>query len=250
MPNSSRCPNARFHYVGHSNGTYCLAKALELYPCCQFDRVVFAGSVVRTSFNWSKFLPAPNQEHKLSEAEPQVRNVLNYIATADLVVAFFPKIFQYLPFLRQDLGSAGFDGFADNATTGKVTQVHYVLGGHGAAIKEPNWDAITEFVYSGKLLGSGAASSVFRAKRALPFKIVGAVPVFGWLVALIVALFGAAIIGGITYLVMLALARGAARLVTATGLITPPNIAALQGAAGALATVTGAFSVWKVITKL
>ena len=49
-------PNAEFSYVGHSNGTYLLARALTDYTCCSFKYVVFAGSVVRTDYNWSKYL--------------------------------------------------------------------------------------------------------------------------------------------------------------------------------------------------
>jgi hypothetical protein len=42
-------PQANFSYVGHSNGTYLLARALEENQSCHFKRVVFAGSVVPTA---------------------------------------------------------------------------------------------------------------------------------------------------------------------------------------------------------
>jgi pimeloyl-ACP methyl ester carboxylesterase len=72
-------PSARFAYMGHSNGTYLLARALRDYKACRFERVVFAGSVVRTDYDWQ----TPVQSG-------QVEGILNYIATADWVVAIFP----------------------------------------------------------------------------------------------------------------------------------------------------------------
>ncbi len=45
-------PNADFSFVGHSNGTYLLAKALLEYPACKFKNVVFAGSVVNKNYDW------------------------------------------------------------------------------------------------------------------------------------------------------------------------------------------------------
>ena len=70
----ARYPRASFSFVGHSNGTYLLAKALELYPCCVFENVIFAGSVVRRSYDWSRFI----------EAEPRrINALLNLVATSD-----------------------------------------------------------------------------------------------------------------------------------------------------------------------
>jgi hypothetical protein len=126
---SALYPNARFSFIGHSNGTYLLASALRDYRCCRFDRVVFAGSVVRRQYDWDRYI-----------ASAQVRRVANYVATADWVVAFFPKALQTLGL--QDLGSAGHDGFHSPA----VSQVTYVRGAHSAALNEDNWDAIADFI--------------------------------------------------------------------------------------------------------
>jgi pimeloyl-ACP methyl ester carboxylesterase len=122
----------RFSCVAHSNGTYLVAKALEEYPAVQFERIVFAGSVVRRAFPWHKFTD-------------RVTAVMNYVATADWVVAFFPKLFEQLRI--QDLGSAGHDGF-DPVTSG-VMQVRYVRGGHSAALGEEHWNDIARFVVYG-----------------------------------------------------------------------------------------------------
>ena len=125
-------PNANFSYVGHSNGTYLLAKALQDYPAVKFRNVVFAGSVVNRDFDWSKLME-----------QQRVGKVLNFVASADWVVAWFPKALQDLGL--QDLGSAGYDGFSKLPNINKG----YVIGGHGAALDEDWWDAIATFVVTG-----------------------------------------------------------------------------------------------------
>jgi alpha-beta hydrolase superfamily lysophospholipase len=129
-------PNAeRFSYVGHSNGTYLLAKALTECPKVRFDHVVFAGSVVRTDFDWSCLL-----------GRGQVHKVLNFVAAADWVVAGFPKGLQTMDL--QDLGSAGHDGFSGGPPDA-ISNIEYVAGHHAAALREDIWRPIAEFVVRG-----------------------------------------------------------------------------------------------------
>lgn len=125
-------PDAKFSCIAHSNGTYLVAKALEEYAACRFKRIVFAGSVVRQSFQWNQYITSG-----------RVHAVLNYVATGDWVVAFFPKLFEF--FRIQDLGSAGFDGFTGQHQA-SLWQVRYVKGGHGAALTEEHWDDIADFI--------------------------------------------------------------------------------------------------------
>jgi pimeloyl-ACP methyl ester carboxylesterase len=162
----SRYPKARrkFSCVAHSNGTYLVAKALEEYPAVQFERIVFAGSVVRRAFPWHKFTD-------------RVQAVMNYVATADWVVAFFPKLFEQLRI--QDLGSAGHDGFAP--VTSGVMQVRYVHGGHSAALGEEHWNDIARFVvYGTPVKATGKQDPVVKA--------LGIVPPVVW--ALIIGILG------------------------------------------------------------
>ena len=126
-------PNAQFSYVGHSHGTYLLTKALKEYPCCRFKQVVLAGSVVRTDYSWEALLK-----------QGRVERVLNYVASGDWVVAWFPNAMQMLNW--QDLGGAGHRGFQSPM----VNQIQYVKGAHSAALHEDNWDAIADFVIEGK----------------------------------------------------------------------------------------------------
>ncbi len=135
----ARYPQAEFNYVGHSNGTYLLAKALELYPCCRFRHVTFAGSVVSHRYDWARVL---------GRERPQVQAVLNFTATSDWVVAWFPKFFQLLRL--QDLGSAGHDGFAQAGRHPRLHDRGHVSGGHSAALDESLWDVIADFTLQGR----------------------------------------------------------------------------------------------------
>jgi pimeloyl-ACP methyl ester carboxylesterase len=134
----ARFPNARrFHCVGHSNGTWLVARALQTYPSCRFSRIVFAGSVVSSRYDWSALLQ-----------RGKVGAVLNYAATADWVVACFPNLFEYIRV--QDLGGAGHWGFRRScpATRDKIRNIEFVVGRHSAAIREDNWEDISRFVVS------------------------------------------------------------------------------------------------------
>jgi alpha-beta hydrolase superfamily lysophospholipase len=130
----ARClyPRARISYVGHSNGTYMLARAVNEMPMLEFDRVLFAGSVVRRSYPWARVIGRG------------VRELLNLVATNDRVVAFFPKGLQ--PLRIFDLGSAGHDGFRASV----VTNSKYVVGEHNAGIGEEVWQDIARFIVTGQ----------------------------------------------------------------------------------------------------
>jgi len=132
-------PRAEFAFFGHSNGTYLLARALELYPSCRFTRVVFAGSVVKKNYDWQNAI-----------RKGQVVAVLNYVAAADWVVAWFPGALEILRL--QDLGSAGHNGFVQAGVHGNelpVFQRGFLPGHHGAALVENNWDDIAHFIVDG-----------------------------------------------------------------------------------------------------
>ncbi|MCI0736193.1 MAG: hypothetical protein L0Y50_07970 [Beijerinckiaceae bacterium] len=136
----ARYPEAKFSYVGHSNGTYLVARALQDYPAACFRNVLFAGSVVRRNYQWDKFFEAR-----------RVSNVLNMVATKDWVVALFPM---GLEPLRFDLGGAGFGGF-DQAAPGRapevtgLNEVRYVKGAHSAGLVETQWPHIANFIVNG-----------------------------------------------------------------------------------------------------
>jgi alpha-beta hydrolase superfamily lysophospholipase len=75
----AKYPNARVSFLGHSNGTYLLANALRHYPCCRFERAIFAGSVVRTTFPWDQMI-----------AEGRIKQVRNVVAASDGSPQYLP----------------------------------------------------------------------------------------------------------------------------------------------------------------
>ncbi len=140
-------PEAKFSYIGHSNGTYLLARALLHYPAAKFHHVVFVGSVVRCNYPWSMLLPDK------SENRPgQVDKILNYVATEDWVVAIFAKAFQTLEALF-DIGSAGYDGFDEHRQQRRHPDLHeakFIVGTHKAGIREAHWNDIARFIVKGR----------------------------------------------------------------------------------------------------
>lgn len=166
-------PNAEFSFVGHSNGTYLLAKALKEYPACKFKNVVFAGSVVHEKFEWKKMID-----------EKRINGFYNLIASSDWVVAMFPKAFQSLKL--QDIGSGGFDGFKEKLDS--QYQLRFVKGGHGAAIQEDYWDEIAYFIVHGDASPSITKQSV--EVRPFYMKLLGAIAPLPLIIILFFLLFG------------------------------------------------------------
>ncbi len=172
----ARYPGARknFSCIAHSNGTYLIAKALKEYPAVRFEKIIFAGSVVRRGFDWTQF-------------EGRVEKVLNYIATADWVVAFFPKLFEHLRI--QDLGSAGHDGF--RREDGALAQVRFVKGGHSAALDESYWGDLAAFIVTGRPAeGNGEQAPIIKAVAHFPLAvwlgIILLLVLLGWLILVVV----------------------------------------------------------------
>ena len=134
---TARFPNLQdIHFIGHSNGTYVLASALDKYRTLRVKHVVLAGSVVRTDFNWDKFAS-------------RVTGVRNYVGSKDCVVGFLPRLFE-LPFFRfcnRDIGSAGFNGFESGFV--REMETRFIRGGHGAALVPANVPSIVDFVIEG-----------------------------------------------------------------------------------------------------
>jgi len=72
------------HFIGHSNGTYVLAKALQDYKALRIKKIILAGSVLPKTFNWT---------------DPALRDrfdkVQNYSGRGDWVVGWFPRLFEF-----------------------------------------------------------------------------------------------------------------------------------------------------------
>ena len=151
--NLARFPNAHcVDFVGHSNGTYILASALIRYSTPRVRRVLFAGSVVPKHFPWTELIAAG-----------RVERVVNIAATADWVVAIFPKLFEQIAdwLKRQptrgwlDIGAAGFRGFNDAGEPGgSIQNIKFTEGPHSAGVDvsvRAKLDAIAAFVIDGNV---------------------------------------------------------------------------------------------------
>lgn len=136
----ARYPHAdRFSFIGHSNGTYLLASALEHYEALRFHRVYFAGSVVRRDFEWDRY-------------QDRLGDLRNDMAAEDWVVAIFPRVFEQvrqLPWAKHlayfEVGSGGFNGFEKDFVNGH--EFAYFRGGHSAALDEAmNVYSVADFI--------------------------------------------------------------------------------------------------------
>lgn len=133
-------------YVGHSNGTYIVASALQQYPVLKLRNIFFAGSVVPMGYNWESLIQSKRVTGK----------IWNVCADTDWVVAIFPQFFQQIADWRNikspevgflDIGSAGFRGFRTSiATEGVLTNLKYISGTHGEAFEPDRVDPIATFV--------------------------------------------------------------------------------------------------------
>ena len=124
-------PNADINFVGHSNGTYLLASALDRYRSCQFNRAVFLGSVVPRAYKWDDMINAE-----------RIKYIQNYVASKDLVVALFPGFLENFP--GSDLGSAGHNGFIYDPA--KKFEIRYIKGGHSAFAHPDNFIHIKQSI--------------------------------------------------------------------------------------------------------
>ena len=121
-----------FDFIGHSNGTYILASALQKYRTLRVNDVYFAGSVVPQKYRWMKLV-----------GEQRVRSVRNVVATNDWVVAIFPRLFEQIAewrgidgdFGSLDIGAAGFRGFQDaGLPRSGVRDIQFADGTHGTGV--------------------------------------------------------------------------------------------------------------------
>jgi alpha-beta hydrolase superfamily lysophospholipase len=132
-------PDATFHFIGHSNGTYMLGRSLQQIPAMRFERVVLAGSVLPTD------IFAGN-----SRIRNQVTAVRSDGARYDWPVGILCRILRKTLFVR-DVGTAGYDGF-----DGAFVQDHrYHAGGHGDMFTTENIKSMVAFV-----LGTSSRSVV------------------------------------------------------------------------------------------
>ncbi len=100
----------RFDFVGHSNGTYLLARALQQYESLELSTVVFAGSVVNRGYEWNVY-----------KEQGRVKNILNIKGDRDWVVALFPELFEFIRLLPRRLSGMWGPASWSSTTSGLST---------------------------------------------------------------------------------------------------------------------------------
>ena len=134
-------PQATFHFIGHSNGTYLLGRSLEQIKTMRFERVALAGSVLEEGYDWRSRI-----------ALGQVSALRNDRAAKDFPVAVLCRGLRALG--MRDIGTGGVDGFTDTAAAKR--EIYYYPGGHSAALTRENLPHLATFVMDGRLTGPAA----------------------------------------------------------------------------------------------
>lgn len=133
-------PEAAISFIGHSNGTFLAARAMQLCKAIKLDNVVFAGSVVRATFEWPVIL------------RTSAKRVFNITASKDLVVRMLPGVVERLGLSFMQCGGAGYFGFRDSATVSddRVRQPE-IYGNHNAGISEAYWEQLARAAVCGTI---------------------------------------------------------------------------------------------------
>jgi hypothetical protein len=190
----ARYPQAAFHFVGHSNGTYLFRLLLNDVGGARFESAYLGGCVLPRSMSWDRHLDGGE--------DAQIQRVLHVTASNDWPVAWL------CGFLRgigmRDLGTAGADNF--NADHPSLTQPYCVAGNHGAAFAGDAADRIARWVLDGEVvqpeqaeLASGP-SGTWRLVSRISQNVVLATAAAAFVVAAIcltpLLLIGAFVAGG------------------------------------------------------
>jgi pimeloyl-ACP methyl ester carboxylesterase len=125
----ARNPDTRFHFVGHSNGTFILGTSLQRVPAMEFERVYLAGSVLPSGFPWKSMLGT------------RVRSVANQCSSLDWPVGVLCRSLKEIGF--RDVGTGGYDGFTDLKPE---DQTRWFDGDHGSPLRRPNQAAIVDYI--------------------------------------------------------------------------------------------------------
>lgn len=150
----------QFDFIGHSNGTYILASALQRYEALKIHNIYFAGSVLPQRYPWNELI----MHNKVG----QVRNI---VATNDWVVAYFPRLFEQIAewtgnnqqsgFL--DLGAAGFRGFNESGGPSDAVQnIAFSTGEHSTGVDLADEDKLNALVRFGRLGLDSSQDDLFR----------------------------------------------------------------------------------------
>lgn len=148
----SRYPDADFHFIGHSNGTYILGESLKKVSGMRFKRVYLAGSVLPCDYPWVKRFDYDNQ----------LEHLRNDRSSLDWPVGILCSGLRGIG--MRDIGTGGFDGFYWDEE--RTQEVFYYKGGHGKPLEEGNLDNIIDYILTGN--GAPLPDSLMPKKKLSP----------------------------------------------------------------------------------
>jgi hypothetical protein len=125
-------PMAKFHFVGHSYGTYLFGYGIRRLNGMSFERVSLNGSVLPAQWDWDKY-------------RRQVRELRNARAQKDYPVGLLCSALRGIRML--DIGTAGYNGF--QIPFGPHSEAFYYQGGHGASVDKNARPHILSFLVNG-----------------------------------------------------------------------------------------------------
>ena len=146
-------PNAQFHFIGHSNGTYIFGQALLALSGMHFNRVILIGSVLPRNYPWREIFK-----------REQIKLLRNDQANKDVPVGILCSGLKGLG--REDVGTGGYEGFSDDDS--KVIQYSFFEGGHSIALDSNNLPNIANFL----AFGIGAPKPVGLVKERYWFGLL------------------------------------------------------------------------------
>ncbi len=130
-------PDAKFQFIGHSNGTYLLGESLKAIPGMRFERAALLASVLPRSFDWIK-----------CEQRDQITALRVDGGNRDWPVGLLCNGLRGLG--MRDVGTGGFLGFTQTGTL-PIREVFWHDGGHSAPTAETNIPSVVKFVVDGDL---------------------------------------------------------------------------------------------------
>ncbi len=133
-------PEAKFQFIGHSNGTYLFGQSLKTIPGMRFERAVLLASVLPRTFDWTK-----------CEQRNQIAALRVDGGNRDWPVGLLCSGLRGLG--MRDVGTGGFLGFTQTGTL-PVHEVFWHDGGHSAPTADDNLPSVVSFVVEGDIGGN------------------------------------------------------------------------------------------------
>lgn len=141
-------PNATFHAIAHSNGTFAVGRALQEYRFVRFERVYFAGSVLSEQFEWQLLLRGD---------APKTKRVLNLCTDGDTPVGVLCWALSSLDVVYGALGTGGSGGFqqaTDDLRSTPTAEMpmawnEWIVGNHNSGVRRNNFSSIAAFIRTG-----------------------------------------------------------------------------------------------------